>query len=172
MGVSDDRGLQRLEERAAQLKERVYLSFAALAVVLALSSHTDGLTVTEAATTLAITVFGVALAVFVADLVSHLVVQAAAPDRREVRHMVRVSLGSLGTLALPFAFIGLAALEVWNVEQALRASSYALVVTLGAVGYLAVRRVPLPRWQRLIALAVLVALGCLVVALELLAHLL
>lgn len=157
------------EERADRLKERVYVTFAALAVVLTLRSHGE-VTAGVAATTLLITVGGTLLAVLLADVVSHLAVHAALPTAAEARHMVAVCTGALGVLVLPMAFVGLAAWGSWTVDGALRASTIALVASLGVVGWLAVRRVALPGWQKLLVLVAEVALGVAVVALELLAH--
>jgi hypothetical protein len=156
------------EDRAERLKERVYVTFAALAVVLTLRTHEIG--AGTAATTLLITVGGTLLAVLLADVVSHLAVHAALPTRAEARHMVGVCTGALGVLALPMVFLGVAVSGAWPVAGALRASTIALVASLGVVGWLAVRRVALPRWQKLAVLAAEVALGVAVVGLELLAH--
>lgn len=157
------------EERADRLKERVYVTFAALAVVLTLRSHGE-VTAGVAATTLLITVGGTLLAVLLADVVSHIAVHAALPTAAEARHIVAVCTGALGVLALPMLFVGLAASGSWTVDGALRASTIALVASLGVVGWLAVRRVALPAWQKLLVLVAEVALGVAVVALELLAH--
>ncbi|SER94181.1 hypothetical protein [Actinokineospora terrae] len=161
-------GSEDARERAARLKERVYLTFTALAVVLALRSH--GGEAGEAAAVLLITVTGTLLAVLVADIVSHLAVHAVLPDRAEFGRMVRVTAGALGAVTLPFVFLGLAAAGVWRVEAALKGSTIALVSALAAIGYLAVRRVRLPAWQRLIVLGAELALGAAVVGLELPAH--
>ncbi|WP_116952897.1 hypothetical protein [Jiangella endophytica] len=155
-------------QRADILKERIYITFTALAVVLALRAH--AVSAGEAAVSLAVVVLGTVLAVFVADVVSHIAVHEALPPGAELRHMARVSLGALGALVLPGVFIGLAVADVWEIETALRAASIALVAALAAIGYLAVRRVRLPTWQRVIVLFAEVALGLLVIGLELLAH--
>ncbi|MFI5492224.1 hypothetical protein [Actinoplanes sp. NPDC051859] len=155
-------------ERAERLKERVYITFTALAVVLALRSHEA--TAEEAVKTLLIAVTGTLLAVFVADVVSHIAVHAALPARPEVQRMVRVSFGAATVLGLPLLFLGLALAETWPADRALRASTTALVVSLGVIGYLAVRRVRLPLWQKGIVLLAEVALAAAVVGLELLAH--
>ncbi|GAA3041467.1 hypothetical protein [Actinokineospora globicatena] len=167
MAETDSRA-EPAEERAARLKERVYLTFTALAVVLALRSH--GGEALEAAVLLLITVTGTLLAVLVADVVSHIAVHAALPDRERVGRMLRVSFGALGAVTLPFVFLGLAVAGVWKIEGALRASTIALVAGLAAISYLAVRRVRLPGWQRLIVLGAELVLGAAVVGLELLAH--
>ncbi|MFE4834555.1 hypothetical protein ACFRAU_07715 [Arthrobacter sp. NPDC056691] len=159
-----------VSRRAEALKERVYVTFTGLAVVLALASHSEALAPGAAATTLAITVVGTLLAVFVADLVSHLAVHAKTPTRSELSHMARVSFGAFGAIVFPLIFIAVAALGRWSIETALRASTLALIVSLVLIGYLAVRRVKMAWWQRLIALGAECVLGAAVVGLELLAH--
>lgn len=153
---------------AEWLKERVYLTFTALAVVLALRSHHA--TASEAAVTLLIAVLGTLLAVFVADVMSHIVAHASLPSRPELRAMVRMSFGTLGVLIFPFVFIGFAISGRWRVEAALQAATIALVSSLVAIGYIAVRRVRLPVWQKLLVLFAEFVLGAAVVGLELLAH--
>lgn len=155
-------------ERADILKERIYITFTALAVVLALRAH--AVSPGEAALSLIVVVTGTVLAVFVADVVSHISVHETVPVGDELRHMARVSFGALGALVLPGIFIGLAIADVWEIEAALRASSLALVAALAAIGWLAVRRARLPVWQRAIVLFAEVALGLAVIGLELLAH--
>ena len=158
------------QERADRLKERVYVTFAALAVVMTLRSHGEEVSPRVAATTLLITVGGTLLAVLLADVVSHLAVHAAVPTAAEARHMVAVCTGALGVLVLPMIFLGFAGAGSWSTDAALRASTIALVVSLGVVARLAVRRIPIPTWQRLLVLVAVVALGFAVVSLELLAH--
>lgn len=169
-GMDDPRTPATAEQRVDALKERVYVTFTGLAVLLALRGHSEGLRVGEAAATLAITVVGTLLAVFVADLVSHLAVHAAFPTRAELAHMAAVSFGAFSVVVLPMVFLGLAALGRWRLEAALRASTIALVASLVVIGYLAVRRVPMAWWKRLIALGAEFALGLAVIGLELLAH--
>lgn len=171
MQTADDRRpTPTPQERADRLKERVYVTFAALAVVITLRSHGEETTAAVAATTLLITVGGTLLAVLLADVVSHLAVHAALPSPAEARHMVAVCTGALGVLVLPMIFLGFAGAGSWEVDAALRASTIALVVSLGVVARIAVRRIAVPRWQKLVVLVAVVALGFAVVGLELLAH--
>jgi hypothetical protein len=156
------------EEAASRLKERVYITFTALAVVLTLRAHEE--VADEAAVTLAIGAFGTVLAVFVADVVSHIAVHAALPRRPVWRHMASTSFGALGVLVIPLLLIGLAVADVLRIETALRASSFALVAALVGIAFLAVRRTQLPWWQKLIVLLAEFALGLVVIALEFLAH--
>lgn len=161
---------EQLEQRGEQLKERVYITFTALAVVLALSAEVHQETVAGAAETLTVAVIGTLLAVFLADVVAHITVHQALPTRPELLHMVVVVLGAAETLVLPLLVIGLAALGLFTLDVALTTSTVILVVTLVAVGYLAVRRLRLPLVQRLLVLLAEFALGLLVVGLELVAH--
>ena len=163
-------GDEQREQRAEQLKERVYITFTALAVVLALRADVAHETVAGAAFTLTVAVVGTLLAVFVADVVAHITVHEALPSRAELRHMTVVVLGAAETLVIPLLIIALAALDVLTLDVALTASVVVLVVTLVAVGYLAVRRLRLPLGQRLLVLLAESALGLAVVGLELLAH--
>ncbi|MFJ6538297.1 hypothetical protein ACIQH5_18890 [Paenarthrobacter sp. NPDC091711] len=158
------------QHRAEALKERVYVTFTGLAVVLALQSHSETLTPGEAASTLAITVVGTLLAVFVADFVSHLAVHAKTPSRSELAHMARTSFGAFGAIVLPLIFIAVAAMGRWSVETSLRASTVALITALVLIGYLAVRRVKMSWRKKVIVLGAEFLLGLAVVGLELLAH--
>lgn len=168
MSEPADGGAAPVEEHAERLKERIYVTFTALAVVLALRSHAES--AGTAIGTLVIAVLGTVLAVFVADVVSHIAAHAALPTHGELRHMTSVSFGSLSVLVVPLVLVGLAAADVWQLERALRAAAFVLVVTLTVVGYVAVRRVRLPAGQRLVVLFGEFALGLAVVLLELLAH--
>ncbi|MFU8945367.1 hypothetical protein ACLRGF_01405 [Mycetocola zhadangensis] len=155
---------------AERLKERIYVTFTSLTVVLALSSHAHDVTPGKAATTLLIAVTGTLLAVFVADFLTHTVAHAALPSRGQLRHMVGVVVNAIGVVVVPLILLGLAALDAIDVECALSVSSIVLVATLGIVGFLAVRRVRLSFWLKLVLLAAEVVLGLAVVGLELLAH--
>jgi hypothetical protein len=159
--------VEKRRARAEHLKERIYITFAALAVVLALNSHP-----TEAAKallTMVVTVLGATLALFVADLISHLVVQERMFDREELRHSASTSFGALSVVFLPVVFLLLALFEVWTTDAALTASAYALIASLVVIGLAATRKVPMTWWQRLIALGAEAALGLAVIGLQVLA---
>jgi len=168
MAASDIDEAER-SARADHLKERIYLTFAALAVVITLSTH-GHVSAGEAATTLIVTVMGTLLAVFTADVISHIVVHGRLFTRPELRHAIGSSFGALSTVALPFVFLGFAALGVWEVGSALRASAIALLVSLIVIGWVAVRRIPLAWYQRIVALGAEAVLGLAVIGLQVLAH--
>ncbi len=157
------------ELRAERLKERIYLTFAALAVILALGGHPPG-DAGDVALTLLVTISGTLLAIFVADLVSHMLVQQRAMNRVEVAHAVVTSFGALPAVTLPFAFLGAAGLGWWELATALQAAATALIAALVVIGWVAVRRTSMPWWSRLLALGAEALLGLAVVGLQALAH--
>lgn len=158
------------EERAEQLKERIYVTFTSLVTVLILLSNGAEIDAGQAALTLIIVVLGTLLAVFLADFVSHLAVHGLMPTRKKLAQMVRASFGSFAAVALPLVLIGLSAFGVIGLATALVAATVVLLLTLVVVGYVAVRRVHIPIWQKLVVLLSEMLLGIVVVVLELLAH--
>lgn len=157
------------KHRAERLKERIYLTFAALAVVLVMSGHNQSDPVV-AILTLLVAALGTLLAIFTADIVSHIVVHEAPPTREQFRHMIAASFGALSALVIPFAFLLLALFGVWSTATALFASAIALLGALVIFGWLAARRIPLTFWQRLLVLGAEALLGLAVIGLQLLAH--
>lgn len=157
------------ELRAETLKERVYLSFAALAVVIAMTSY-EGVEAGEVATTLVLTVLGMLLAMLIAEMISHLVRHEALPTRIESLHMLNVTFGSLGAVIIPFALLTASALTGWNVHSALRWSIAWLVLSLVISSYLAVHKLRITPLQKSIVLGAEATLGLVVIALKLLAY--
>ena len=154
-----------------RLRERVYVGFTVLAVLLALSAHADDVDPGIAALTLFITVAGVLLAGFGADLIAHTVAHEAVPGRAELRQMLRVATGALLSVVVPLILIGLAGLGVFRLGRALAISQIVILVTFGVIAVIALRRVHLPLWQRAVLVAALIAVGLFAVTLEYLAHL-
>lgn len=157
------------ETRAAHLKERIYVTFAALAVVVSLLSH-GHVTALEAMGTLGVTVLGTLSAVFTADVISHLLVHERMLTRAEVGHAATVSASALGAIVLPMLFLLAAQFGAWEPEHALRASMAALLLALIGFGWIAARRIKLPWWQRGLVLGAEAVLGLLVIGLQTLAH--
>ena len=156
--------------RAAALKERIYVAFTTLAVVLALRTHEEPPTSAGALGVLTIAVAATVCAVYVADLLSHMVVHAHLPAAAEHRRIVADTLGA-GAVALPsVACLALAAGGVVSTSTGLLAAMVVTVVTLAAVGLLAVRRLAVPRRLRVVILLAEALLGVVVLALGLLAH--
>lgn len=155
--------------RAAALKERIYLSFTSLAVLLTMAAHSEQ-SAMYTATTLFITAVGTLLTIFVADVLSHLVAHERFMTRAELRHATVTSLNAIGAIVLPLLFLGLAALDVWATGTAITAGIVALLFTLVVICWIAIRRIPLTWWQRAIALTAEAVLSLIVVGLKLLSH--
>lgn len=159
-----------VDERADALKERVYATFTGLAIVLVQHANVEHTGPVRAAVTLLVGIVAITAAGFVADVIAHLAVHAAFPDRDEVGRMLRISGSAIASAAVPLILLALAAFGVFELEPALRAASIVYLVTLGLIGYVAVRRTRVAWWKQVVALAALVALGLAVVALQQLAH--
>lgn len=155
------------QQRSEALRERVYVTFTALAVTIALERDAGHATVAGASLTLLLTVLGTLLAVFVADVIAHIVRDSSLPSRAELAHLLYVSFGSLAVIVAPMAILGLSALGVIGVAPALRVIAVALVVTLVVVGLFAVRQLHVKPWLKILVLAIMAALGLAVLAIEL-----
>ncbi|MFE5670169.1 hypothetical protein ACFQ58_01040 [Agromyces sp. NPDC056523] len=159
-----------VDELAAALKERVYATFTGLAIVLVQHANVEHVSATRATLTLLVGIVAITAAGFVADVVAHLAVHAAFPDRDELGRMLRISGSAIASAGVPLILLALAAFGVFELEGALRAASIVYLVTLGLIGYVAVRRTHAPWWKQLLGLGALVALGLAVVVLQQLAH--
>ncbi|MFF2494050.1 hypothetical protein [Agromyces sp. NPDC058064] len=158
------------DERVEALKERVYATFTGLAIVLVQLANVEHVQPARAAVTLLVGIVAITAAGFVADVIAHLAVHAAFPDRAEAGRMLRTSGSALASAAVPFLLLGLAALGRLELEGALRAASIVYVATLGLIGFVAVRRTRVAWWKQLVAIGFLLALALGVVALQQLAH--
>lgn len=170
MTAPDHHPATHVQRRAAALKERVYVTFTTLAVTLALQTHADETSPGAAAMTLSIAVIGTLLAVFVADFLSHLTIHSAVPSLAEFRHMLAVTGSGATVLVAPLLLLAAAGLGLWSVASALSWVLVVLIATLALVGYLAIRNLALPFYQRAIILFAEVILGIVVIGLEVLAH--
>ena len=151
------------------LKERVYVTFIGLAVLLALSGHGDTDPV-AAVGSLVIAAVGAGLAGLISEIVAHLAVKGNLPDAAEMRFLVRVSGGALATVVLPVAVLLLAVAGLVDVRLALTIAVWIMAITLGAIGYIAVFRADLAWWKKLTVFGALLLFGLVVVAMQLLAH--
>lgn len=157
-------------QSAARLKERVYVTFTALAVLMALTSHGEAPSPGAAALSLLVTTVGILLAGFAADLISHATVHSAVPTRADLQHMLKVSVGAFGAVIGPFILLGLAAIGVVTIETALFIGQALLIAALAIFGLLALRRMKLGLARTLLLTAVLAGIGVLAVVLEVVAH--
>ena len=158
------------ETLAEQLRERVYVTFAALAVILTLQAHAHGLSAGTAAASLTITAVGTVAAAWLAEFIAHLAAHGGFPDRAKVRAMTTTSRGALLTIVVPLLALAAAGRGWWEVTAALQVGVAALIVSLVLIAWLGIHRTKLPWPARLLALGVLAALAVGVVALKLIAH--
>ncbi|MCM3659314.1 hypothetical protein M3147_18845, partial [Agromyces mediolanus] len=77
------------DERADALKERVYATFTGLAIVLVQHSNVAHLDAARATLTLLVGIVAITAAGFVADVIAHLAVHEAFPDRAETGRIMR-----------------------------------------------------------------------------------
>ncbi|MDR5700556.1 hypothetical protein [Agromyces aerolatus] len=167
----EERGRTRpIDERAEALKERVYATFTGLAIVLVQWGNVEHLDASRATYALLIGIVGITVAGFAADVIAHMSVHAAFPTGAELGRMLRIAGSALASAFVPVVLLVLAWAEVLELEGALRTASIVYLATLAVIGYFAVRRTRLGWWQQLVALAILVALGLLVIVLQQLAH--
>lgn len=159
-----------MEGLLPRLRERVYVTFTALAVLLAFGSHLSGTTALTVASALTIAAVGAVLAGFVSDTIAHLAVHGNLPDLKGMRHLIAVSVGALASIVLPLILLALAHFEVISVELAVRLGVWSLALALGVIAYIAVARSLLPFWKKAAVFVVEIAFAGLVIAVELLAH--
>lgn len=152
-----------------RLRERIYVTFTALAILMAMNGHGE-LDSPTVLWTLIISVVGVLLAGLASDLVSHMIVHSTLPSAKEFRHMLAVSSRALGVLVVPLIAVGLAVFDVIADSTGMTVAIVALIASLAVIARIAVARTGLSGWRQLAALLVIVALGVLVVFLEALVH--
>ncbi|WP_156891223.1 hypothetical protein [Agromyces subbeticus] len=171
MGRVGGRGAGRtMEDDGQAVKERVYAAYTGLAIVLVQHSHLEHIDATRATLTLLIGIVAITSAGYVADIVAHLSVRAAFPNRVEMGRMLRTAGTAIASAGVPLVLLALAAFGVFSLNAALWAASIVYVATLGLIGYLAVRRTGVVWWQQVFAFGTLVALGLTVVVLQQYAH--
>ena len=138
-----------------RLRERIYVTFTTLAILMATNAHGDALDSPGILWTL---------------VVSHMIAHSTLPSVREFRHMVAVSSRALGVLVVPLISIGLAVFDVIEDRTGLVIAIVALIASLAVIARIAVSRTGLSGWRQFAVLLAIVALGVLVVLLESLAH--
>ncbi len=153
---------------SAYLRERIYATFTGLSIVIVVG-WADHANPEHAFLALVLGVVGIVAAGFVSDIVSHMLTHGSLPSRDENLTLLRISGGGLSTVLAPGILFLLAWLDVIHIDAAVIASSVIYIVTLGLIGFLAVRKSDLSRGMRLLALTLLVGLGIIVIGLQTLA---
>ena len=159
------------ENIAERLRERVYGDIACLGTVLALAGRAAGPeegagAPWEAVVGVAVTVGGLWAANVFSHYVAHLAVHGRGPRGAEALRVLRASGEILQAAVIPLVLLVAGAIGWIPPAVALSLTVWGLVVGLGVIAALAVRRVPVPWWQRLVLVAALVAVGAAVVAVK------
>lgn len=152
------------------LKERIYVSFTGLAIVLVLYNAPGHHDAPHAFFVLLLGLLGVTTAAFTSDVIAHLAVHRHFPHGRELQVLGRVSLSALSTAVIPLILIALAWGEIIDLSTALIISAYLYIGLLGLIGWAAVRRAHLSVGQKLGVATILVILALIVLAIQTLAH--
>jgi hypothetical protein len=159
------------EQVAAVLRERIYGGIACLSTLLVLvRGVATEATAWSAFVDVAVATGGLWAASLLADYVAHLAAHGHRPRGAEARRTLHASGQILQAAYVPLLLLALAGLGVLRPAGALRAGVWVSLISLGLFALLAVRRTTLPRWQRALVVAALLALGALVVGLKTLAH--
>lgn len=158
------------EERVRALKERVYATFTGLAIVAALALSGGHGEASDAFFALLAGIGGISAAGFVAEIVAFQVGNGQLPDLAELRTMLRIAFGALGSASVPLIVLAAAWIGWIDLELALRIAIGLYFVTLAAISLIAAWRTRLSWPQRLISLAVILGLGALTVLILVIAH--
>lgn len=161
---------QERREAGDRLRERIYVTFTSLAVLVAVGSHGEHLDPVTVVWTLVVSVVGVVLAGLASDLVAHMIAHNTLPSGRELRHLVAVASRALGVLAVPVIALVLAGFGLLTPRGAMITAIASLIASLAVIVLVAVRRTRLALWKRVVVLVAIVALGVVVIFLEQLAH--
>lgn len=124
----------------------------------------------NAAITLAVTVSGSVMALFTAEVLSHLITHEQWMSKGELKIMAASSAASLTVITLPVLVLVGAALNFWSVHTALRINVLLALLTLIVSGLLATKNLQLSMLERIAVLLAEAVLGGIVIVLELLAH--
>ncbi|MFI1965417.1 hypothetical protein ACH429_15110 [Streptomyces pathocidini] len=128
------------ETEAQRLKERIYATITMLAVVVGLTEW-DDLTYADTMAVIVATALGLWLASLVADAQAHRAIHARRARRQELRRMLHVSSPLLLSAVGPLVMTGLAALGVFDLDDALLLAAGVETASLFAWGYIGGRRV-------------------------------
>lgn len=161
------------DEIRAHLKERIYGAFACLTTLLLLTRHTGHGTAADAwraALDVGLALLGLWAASLVAEVLAHLASHGEGLSRREWAQMAGATWQIVSAGVVPIFLLMLAALGVVAFDLALWLGVTAVILSLGLFVYLAVRRTPIPTWQRILLMVVLMGVAALVVLLKAIAH--
>jgi hypothetical protein len=155
----------------AMLRERLYGAISCLATLVVLTRYTGGDTSAWARMLdVAVTMGGLWAASLLADWVAHLSVNERAPRGTEAWRMVQASGQILQAAVLPLLALAAAGIDLLDTDTAMWVAKWILVVEVGLIALLAVRRTRLPLWQQIVTVLLLTGVGLLVIGIKVLAH--
>lgn len=153
------------------LRERLYGAISCLATLAVLTHYTgDDTSGWSRMLDVAVAMGGLWLASLLSDWVAHLSVYSRAPHGVERWRMLQASGQILEAAVLPLAALAIAGVGLFDTDTAVWVAKWILVVELGLIALLAVRKTALPWWQQTLTVLSLMALGLLVIVIKVLAH--
>jgi hypothetical protein len=158
------------DEVGPRLRERVYITFTGIAVLLTFSAHPAGSEAWTIVAALIVGVLGAVLAGFTADVISALAVDGRFPTRRRMAHVLGVSVTGLSTAVAPLLFLVAAGIGLLAVSTALIFAVGTMALGLASLAFVAVARAELPWWAKVAVFAGELVLVGLVIVVKLLAH--
>ncbi|WP_234897523.1 hypothetical protein [Mycolicibacterium vanbaalenii] len=153
------------------LRERLYGAISCLATLAVLTHYTgEDTSAWDRMIDVAVAMGGLWAASLLADFVAHLSVHERAPRRVELWRMLQASGQILEASLLPLLALAVAGFGVLDTDTAMWIAKWILVVELGLIALLAVRRTQLPWWQQILTVVLLAGVGVLVIGIKVLAH--
>ncbi|MFS0901094.1 hypothetical protein [Mycolicibacterium litorale] len=153
------------------LRERLYGAISCLATLAVLARYTaEDTSGWVRVLDVGISAGGLWAASLLAEYIAHLGAQGHAPRGRDALRMLQSSGQILQAAAIPVLILGVGAVGWLATSTALWIASWFLVIELGFITWLAVRRADMRWWQRIIAVTVLAAAGAAVVIVKMVAH--
>lgn len=168
--LQDDALAEARREAGDRLRERIYATFTALAVLVALSSHAEPFEPLSSVVTLIVSVVGVVLAGLASDLIAHMIAYDSLPTRHGFLQTLTVAARALTVLAAPVVVLLISVAGVIPERVAVTIALLFLIVSLAVIVMIAVQSTGLSVGKRVLVLAGIVLLGVAVVLLEQLAH--
>jgi hypothetical protein len=158
------------DEVRPRIRERIYITFTGLAVLLAFGAHAGETDAWTIATALLIGVLGAVLAGFFADVIAELAVGGRAPRARAMAGYIGVSASALTTAVVPLAFLAAAGFGWIEVSTALVFAIGTMALGLAVIAFAAVARAELPWWAKLAVFVGELLFAAVVIVVKLLAH--
>ncbi len=162
-------GRASADERADSIREAIYVAFTLVAVLVVNLPH-GAEHPAAVAGTLALTGGALAVTMFAADAVSHIVAHDRAMTSAEWRHAARSSFGPLVLIVVPVAVLLISEAGVWSEQTALTLAILSVAVGLCIVGWLAVRGITATALRRATLIVGLAAVAAAVIGIQVLAH--